>query len=199
MPIESGFSDSFYYWLFYLSPYVRIWEFILGCIAAEAFLGMETKAISKTETRWANIALATALLGLSVSGMLYKNLFNIGILNEYIQFFALNFLCAPEIAVVLFCVARYDTAFARFFAKPSLIALGEISYSIYLVHFLILQLFVRPAPELTLYSAIDTIWRIMCGFGLTLLVSYATFNLIEVPARVWLRNLSNRAIARAFD
>ena len=31
-------SSSFYYWFFYYSPYIRIWEFALGCLTAQLFL-----------------------------------------------------------------------------------------------------------------------------------------------------------------
>jgi peptidoglycan/LPS O-acetylase OafA/YrhL len=199
IPFQSNFEHSFYRWFFYFSPYVRVLEFILGCFAAEAFLRLLNKQVSRSERRWANLALTMALIYLGVCALFYQAVFDLPLINAYAQFYALNFLCAPAIGVVLFCVARYDTVFARLMAAPALIALGETSYSIYLVHTWTLRLFERPAPNLTPFWAVDTTWRIACAIGFTLLVSYASYRLIELPTRIWLRRRLRRGISRVFE
>jgi peptidoglycan/LPS O-acetylase OafA/YrhL len=199
LPMQPAFEHSFYRWLFYFSPYVRVLEFILGCLTAEAFIGALHKDIAATEQRLGNIALAGALGFLVILGLLYQGAIGAPIMIDYVRFSALNFLCAPAIAVVMFCVARYQSRFARLMAAPAMVALGETSYSIYLVHSWTLRLFERPAPSLTVYWGADTVWRILCGVGFTLLVSYATYRLIEVPARTRLRRGLRRVIAVVFD
>jgi peptidoglycan/LPS O-acetylase OafA/YrhL len=37
IPPEGNFGNSFYFWLFYFSPYVRVFEFLMGCMTAHAF------------------------------------------------------------------------------------------------------------------------------------------------------------------
>jgi peptidoglycan/LPS O-acetylase OafA/YrhL len=197
--IDAGFENSFYRWLFYFSPYVRVLEFILGCFTAQALLGLSECQVSRREYRWATVLLISALASLVGIGLLYLGIFALPTINAYVQFLALNFLCAPSIAVVLFCVARYDSPFSRAMSAPLLVALGETSYSIYLVHSWTLRIFERPPPNLTPLWAVDAIWRIVCGSGLTLIVSYGTYRLIELPGRIWLRRVLRVGIARVFD
>jgi peptidoglycan/LPS O-acetylase OafA/YrhL len=199
VPIEPEFEFSFYRWLFYFSPYVRVFEFILGCLTAEAFLSVLHKKVSLTERLCGSLALVTALSYLVLCGLFYNGIFNLPATTEYVQFFALNFLCAPAIAVIMFCVARYDGIFARLMGARSLVALGETSYSIYLVHSWTLRLFERPAPPFTAYWAADTLWRMICAIFFTLIVSYASYRLIEVPARRWVRRGLGHGIALVLD
>jgi peptidoglycan/LPS O-acetylase OafA/YrhL len=193
------FEHSFFRWLFYFSPYFRVFEFILGCLAAQAFIEIAHLKVSPREHRIATAALALALTSLLLFGVLYLGLLPTPQLNAYIQFYALNFLCAPSIAIILFCVARYDTPFGRLMSTPLVVSLGEISYSIYLVHFFTLRLFQQPPIGFDSMRAIDAIFRVVCAIGLTLLVSYATYRLIEVPGRDWIRDRLRRGIASVFS
>jgi peptidoglycan/LPS O-acetylase OafA/YrhL len=197
--IDADFENSFYRWLFYFSPYVRVLEFILGCFTAQALLDLSKRKVSPREHRWAAVALIFALASLVGFGLLYLGVFALPIINSYVQFFALNFLCAPSIAIVLFYVARYDSPFSRAMSSPPLVTLGETSYSIYLVHSWTLRIFERTPPNLTPLWAADAIWRIACGIGLTLVVSYGTYRLIELPGRIWLRRILRRGISWGFD
>jgi hypothetical protein len=82
----------------------EVLEFILGCFAAQALLGLSKRKVSPREPRCATVALIFVLASL-----------------------------APSMAIVLFCVARYDSPFSRAMSAPLLVTLGETSYSIYLV------------------------------------------------------------------
>ncbi|MBV9062471.1 MAG: acyltransferase family protein [Alphaproteobacteria bacterium] len=198
IPLDN-FEHSFFRWLFYFSPYIRVLEFFMGCFAAQAYAERLNMQVSVREHRLGSLALLAALLFLIVVGLLYQAVFNLPIINAYVQFYALNFLCAPAIAVIMFCVCRYDTAFARFMSLPWLVALGEMSYSIYLVHTWTLRLFEQPPQPLTAFWAFDGAFRVACGIALTLLVSYGTYRLIELPGRVWVRASLRRLIRRVFD
>jgi peptidoglycan/LPS O-acetylase OafA/YrhL len=69
------------------------------------------------------------------------------------------------------------------------VLLGEISYSIYLVHWILLQLSNRILSSTTLNTPEKAIWAV--GFiASTLLVAACTFQFIEQPARRWGRRLS---------
>jgi peptidoglycan/LPS O-acetylase OafA/YrhL len=193
------FDQSFFRWLFYFSPYLRVLEFFMGCLAAHAFMLRANRPVAAIERRMANGSLALALMMLGFFGVCYLGFIGYGELHAYVQFLALNFLCAPLIGFVLFYLARYDTAFTRFMSSPVLVLLGETSYSIYLVHTWTLRIFTRPpAPELNWIWISDAVLRVTCGIGLTLVVSYATYKIIEVPSRAWLRRKFSGIIARAF-
>jgi peptidoglycan/LPS O-acetylase OafA/YrhL len=194
----TNFQQSFYRWAFYFSPYARVFEFFMGCLTAHAFILLRNRRVSASEQRLANCALIAALAGLALLGAVYLNAINIGTMNGYVQHLALNFLCAPAIAVIMFYVGRYDTSFTRFLSSPTLVALGDTSYSIYLVHTWTLRIFLHPAPVLTWIWGIDALFRVVFAIVFTLLVSYATYRLVEVPSRVWLRAKFGRMIANGF-
>jgi peptidoglycan/LPS O-acetylase OafA/YrhL len=193
------FSDSFFRWLFYFSPYLRVFEFLMGCLTAQIFTLHLDRPVTRTERALADAALVAAFLVLGLCGACYLGFFAYGQLGPYVQFLSLNFLCAPMIAFILLYVARYDSAFTRFMSLPTLVILGDTSYSIYLIHTWTLRTFLRPAPPLTWLWAADAAFRIIGAILFTLLVSYATYHLIEVPSRAWLRRKIGRLIGVQFD
>jgi peptidoglycan/LPS O-acetylase OafA/YrhL len=197
---DDNFDDSFYRWLFYYSPYVRVLEFFMGCLAAHTFILHIERPIRPRERLIADIALAVTLGLLGLMGAAYLGGFGHVRLTAFIQFLGLNFLCAPAIAFILLYVARYDSAFTRFMSLPTLVLLGDTSYSIYLVHTWTLRLFERQsAPPLNWLWGGDTALRMLCGIVLTFVVSYATYRLIEVPSRTWLRRKFGATITAVFD
>jgi len=193
-------EQSLYRWLFYFSPYARVFEFFMGCLAAHAFILHLDRPVTRTEHQIANAMLVAALATLGLFGALNLGVVRLGGLNAYVQHLSLNFLCAPAIGYILFYVGRYDSGFTRFMASPTLVALGETSYSIYLVHTWTLRIFSRPPrPDADWLWGSEGAFRVICAIVLTLLVSYATYRLIEVPSRSWLRRKLGRLIAARFD
>jgi peptidoglycan/LPS O-acetylase OafA/YrhL len=189
---EEHWDSSFYRWFFYYSPYCRIFEFILGCLTAQLYLKTRERPISRREERWSHLALGAALVILLVMGVLFVTPNAFPRINDYLQFLALNFLCAIPIAVLIFCVSRYDTRISRLLCMTQLVALGEISYSIYSVHTWTLRIFIRDSVNFSPTAGVDAIARITLGIALTLVVATATYRLIEVRGRTWLRRFFER-------
>jgi peptidoglycan/LPS O-acetylase OafA/YrhL len=196
--VDQKWEDSFIRWLFYYSPYSRIFEFILGCLTARLYLLVVSKPIEPWEMSVARVAQALALAWLLLFGV--ANLLGDGssVLGPYISFLALNFGCAVPIAVIIFCVSRYHTWLSTFFASAALVGLGEISYSIYVVHTWTLRIFIRDPVNFSLLFGLDAVFRITLAIALTLILSTATYRLIEMPGRRWLRQCSNGVLARCF-
>jgi peptidoglycan/LPS O-acetylase OafA/YrhL len=195
---DENFQSSFYRWLFYYSPYGRIWEFILGCLTAQLFLTVRDRPVLRRERVYGTVALGAALAYLFGFGGLYA--LNVVVpnslgppgglgaqVNQLINFFALNFGCAVPLAVVIFCAARYKGSFANFFAWAPIVWLGDISYSIYAVHTWTLRPLIRPAISPTDVYVVDAILRVSMGIVFTIIVSAGTYTLIEQPARRYLR------------
>ena len=84
-------------------------------------------------------------------------------------------------------------------SAPFLVALGETSYSIYLVHEWTLRIFVQAPEPLTRFWAIVAAFRVTAAIAFTLVVAYGTYRLIEMPGRTRVRGVLRRLIARAFD
>ena len=199
LPGDETQDASFYRWLFYLSPYGRIWEFVLGCLTAHLFLTMQNQPILRRERTLAGLAFAVAMVFLLAFGGTYALIIlrfdAVGPFNDplahvapYIRFFALNFGCAVPLAVVIFYAARYKSAFASLFATPLLVWLGDISYSIYAVHVWTLRPLIRPAVGVNTIYEMDAVLRVAIGIVFTIMVSFGTYTLIEQPCRRYLRN-----------
>jgi peptidoglycan/LPS O-acetylase OafA/YrhL len=119
--------------------------------------------------------------------------------THYINFLLLNFGLAVPIAIVIFCVARYRTFLSGWLAGATMVSLGEMSYSIYVVHTWTLRIFSRNQTYgiSSIYVA-DALLRIGLAIAVTLVLAWASFRLIEVPSRRWLRTANAGAMVRAF-
>lgn len=186
-------------WFFYYSPYVQIFQFVLGALAAQLFMQLSDRPVGRREERIAGI-FATLALGLLVAFSLshVTGLPNAAV-HKIEKFLALNVGTAFPIAVIMLCAARYASTLSRVLRSVTLVTLGELSYSIYVVHTFICWIFLRPAPyPVSTFSVIDAVSRIAIAIVMTLLMSYATYNLIEVPGRRKLRRLFDRGLALWF-
>jgi peptidoglycan/LPS O-acetylase OafA/YrhL len=93
--------------------------------------------------------------------------------------------CVP-FAVLIVVMALQAGWIARLLATPLLVLLGEISYSIYLVH----QIFLRAAGEHAPYlSRIPDGTARVLFLVLVLVVAHLIWLLVERPARLWLVGL----------
>jgi peptidoglycan/LPS O-acetylase OafA/YrhL len=156
------------------------------------------RTITPIEETWARFALWMAITVLVVIGGFYTFGSPFPVLHAYVQFPSLNFICAIPIAVLIFCVSRYNTWVSRILCGAGLVALGEISYSIYSVHTWTLRIFIRDPVSYSAPGAVDALFRVVLGIGLTLVVSTATYRLIELPGRTWLRGFFSRAAVSTF-
>jgi peptidoglycan/LPS O-acetylase OafA/YrhL len=109
LTMEQKWSESFIRWLFYYSPYFRIFEFILGCLTARLYMLMADRPISAREAVMGKIALLLALIWLLAFGLGYTFHRLSGNAGEMIGFLSLNFGLAPPIAVTIFCVSRFGS------------------------------------------------------------------------------------------
>ncbi|HLN38118.1 MAG TPA: hypothetical protein VK337_10075 [Xanthobacteraceae bacterium] len=82
-------------------------------------------------------------------------------------------------------MARYDTPWSRLFSHGILVRLGEVSYSIYLLHEIIPSALKRRG---LMTSDVATAWVAWAGsLVLLALISQITYAVIERPARAWIR------------
>jgi peptidoglycan/LPS O-acetylase OafA/YrhL len=184
---EDDRSNSFYRWLFYYSPYMRIWEFVLGCLTAQLFLLLRDRPVSSTERNWGLCALYAALYLLLMYDVRYAMNVKHSAIQGVVNFFSMNFGCAVPIAVVIFCSARYRSPVTAFLSLPAVVWLGEISYSIYAVHTWTVRPFIRPTVAFNLVFGVDAVLRIAFAIAFTLIAATATYAIIEVPCRRYLR------------
>jgi peptidoglycan/LPS O-acetylase OafA/YrhL len=161
---------------------------VLGCLTAQLYMLLIGKPVSATEHEWGVVALWSALVALSLIGVFHVTSTSVPRLDHYIRFFTLNFGCAVPIATVMFCVSRYDSAVSRLLSTRPLVRLGEISYSIYAVHTWTLRAFLRPSVDFNLANGIEALIRIPVAMIFSTIMASATYRLIEMPCRRYLRS-----------
>jgi len=187
-PALTSQAYGFHRWLFYYSPYIRVMEFVLGCLTAQLYMLLIERPVEPLEHALGSMALWIALPVLLLIGIFHVTSTSIAPLDHYIHFFTLNFGCAVPLATLLFCVSRYDSPVSRLLAGRSLVSLGEISYSIYAVHTWTLRAFLRPAVDFNLANGTEALVRIPLAMIFSTIMATATYRLIEMPCRRYIRN-----------
>jgi peptidoglycan/LPS O-acetylase OafA/YrhL len=180
---------SFYRWLVYFSPYSRIFEFMLGCICSSIYMGMRTKKASEGEQR---IGLAVLVATIIATALLHWVMF--GPANgttrwSIITQFHMAYGFAPFMAIIIFCCARYQNAITRALSSWPMVACGEASYSLYLLHLLIVMAVRWEAAEVTSFKVgVGDALRLTVAALAAIGLSLVTWRIIEVPARRIIRD-----------
>lgn len=126
-------------WLLYCSPYGRIGEFWIGCLAGRLFLTKADQPAGGVERRLGRLAMWACLpimvcfvLQMPTNGICQRLHFNVGL--------------APLCATVIFCLSRYRSALSWLLGSRLLVLLGECSYCVFLLHPLIQSFYQHRAP-----------------------------------------------------
>ncbi|MDB6177605.1 acyltransferase [Paracoccus sp. Z330] len=104
----------------------------------------------------------------------------------------------PLFAGLILAAARLSGPLGRMPGMGVLVYLGEISYSTYMVHTLILLIYSQAGPRVFgFYDLIPLSWHAVIVFVIILAASSLSYHLIEKPARNWLnRSWSRREVAK---
>jgi peptidoglycan/LPS O-acetylase OafA/YrhL len=180
--------DCFVRWLLYFSPYLRMGEFILGALVAQFYVHLQARKTTAVEN-----TLGGAIFIAAVGSVFVISYFAYGpgIAINIFEKMAMNFALAPSAALLIFCAARYRSAASRLLNTPAAIALGDASYSIYLVHLgvlLAVAWLTGLAGRGLLFDSIRLVAVVTAIIALSMLV----YRFYEAPAREWLRRLGAR-------
>lgn len=160
--------------LLYISPLARIAEFILGMVAQLFWsrwrVGRSLSLATGTFVEMVCLALCAGFILLLPDKQPLNNSYW-GVASAYIR----NAGAAPAFALIIIVFASNRGLFSRLFSTHILCFLGEISFSIYLLH----QIFLRWIEE---HTALADRWNSTGAIG------YALFWLVLIGASwlVWL-------------
>lgn len=119
----------------------------------------------------------------------------IGVLVAY-KVNALPLLYIPLWLLLIASFTYENTWVARALSWGPMVQLGEMSYSLYMVHVLILStiiLSITAAPDLFKeFIALPPLLILLAILGSTCLLSILTYNYIEKPGRTWVRKRFDR-------
>jgi peptidoglycan/LPS O-acetylase OafA/YrhL len=177
--IASNIQDGYFRWLAYFSPYVRVFEFALGCLTSAL-----VRLLAPPTEREQVFGSCLLIGGIAGAAALQWVMFSMPGTSGLVVALHQNFGFAPFAAIMIFCCARYDSSIVRALSYPRVVLAGEASYSIYLSHPLVITAFAHGLPEVT-----D--WRRAIGVSLQVAIIIATiiglslvlWSLIEMPAR----------------
>jgi peptidoglycan/LPS O-acetylase OafA/YrhL len=201
-----NYNLSFYRWLLYLSPYCRLPEFIGGVLTCQLFL------LGK---RWpgrvdrVNPALV-GTLAIAIMAVLYAQFRYFGVTDPwyavghftygaFIVNLHQNFLFAPCCYAVIFSLACGGWWLARVLASRPAQFLGDISYSTYLSHPLVIDKVERMGLQFT-----PVVLYLLALLVVVYALSWLLYSVVEMPAKRMLRTLvhkwaSRRAVLVASD
>jgi peptidoglycan/LPS O-acetylase OafA/YrhL len=176
-------------WVGYYSPYPHVFEFLAGCLAARAYELLRPVVITVQERRIARALAYISLITFLTVIFLYQVVASFGSWYWAVAVFLRTGPILP-LSFLIFYAARYPGLMARLLSSRAMVLGGEASYSIYLLHPLIEDIW---AP---LSKAISTSMPTMVSFaGLlvcTVVTAMVTYRLIEVPGRRFLRKFLAR-------
>jgi peptidoglycan/LPS O-acetylase OafA/YrhL len=183
LPNIKGTGSTPWLWLTYFSPYFRVPEFICGIFASKAYLALSVKPRYKWYVvrpfLWASLTWCGVVIILAPHSS-----------NWLIAPLLTNFIFAPAITALIIIVTLYPTRIGRWLSSPTLVAAGEISYSVYLWQALIIVSMAGAFTGENPTGFVETVLRTAAMIGAATVVGYGSYALIEVPAR--------RSIRQAF-
>ena len=193
---QEHLQTSFVRWLLYFSPYVRLGEFILGTLVAQLYINLEQRPVSERENLIGALVFFAAAI--SVIVITYLNYGATTYLNDgpdaganlycanVVCKMNMNFALAPTAALLVFCGARYKTFGSRILMSRPILLLGGASYSIYLVHDIVLWTALKLTGSARHGLAYDLL-KLVFLLTVVLLISLILYTYYEAPARRWLR------------
>jgi peptidoglycan/LPS O-acetylase OafA/YrhL len=168
-----GEQYSIYVWMLHIFPVARLFEFSLGIILGLIFVSRENNHYLKDSVF---SILELLCVGLCIGMVLYSSNFSIGIVRSVYY-------------IPLWCVLIYTFAFqkgivSKILSYKLLVYLGEISFSFYMIH----QIVIRYFDFLHLPHPLNII---IC-LSLSLVASGLMFHFYEEPLRKIIRFGANR-------
>ncbi len=178
---------SFGWWLTYISPQFRFLGFLMGVVAAFVFLRIKDAPVLQESHRAMFTFLELAVLGCVVI-FYYAPWYNFAV-SPYLPVFSF--------AVLVFAFGRGMISVAC--STPVLIHFGEVSYSIYLLHLIVLACLGRLQKGLISGyqgGAFHNVTQIGV-FVVIMCLSNVVYRYCEVPARNLVRSLVKESLNKS--
>lgn len=189
MPMRNeDWLNSFYRWFMYVSPYMRIFEFIGGCLTCQLYFLVRERPdlLRRLPAGWIASAGAAITIGLFILFCWYSPIdggrwlaSSVPALGQFFMTLHLNFLLAPGCYILYFGLAIGSSMVGKVMSTRVLVYLGIISYSIYLIH----PLFAGRVMPDTQNKGL----ALLIAVGVLVAWSTATYLLIERPGRKYFR------------
>lgn len=178
-PIEGRIGGTGMQWLTYYAPYLHVFEFIAGCLAGHRFMSGAPAPLK----RGSCAAILLGFLCMPIPFILIRHH------PEYANLLA----CGGRVGAMIFVamalpvISGHETWLSRALSSRVMLFGGECSYSIYLLHPILLRLFVfgpDSDPGLAAF-----LFRLVVIVVAVTALAWGTYIIIEAPGRTYLRKL----------
>lgn len=159
-------SNHFLVWALHIFPGARLFEFITGIALGLLFI--------KNQNNWNSVkhSIAEVLaVALFMVALLVSSNFQTGVVRG--GYFI------PVWCILVYIFAHQKGIFSRLLSNKVFVYLGEISFSFYMIH----QLIIRYYSQLKF----DESYMAVVCFVITMILSAITYRYYEEPLRKWLR------------
>lgn len=188
--------------IFYVNPLARLIEFVTGMVAYLGFVWLyarveKLKSISPTGTAIGATVIEVLLFMLVIYFLMYRPLY-VMIVENFGATVEKRWLAHtdsfPLFPLLIIALAIGAGKVSKLLSTKLAVLLGEISYSIYLVHQVVFGTYVvnfRPTGTAPDYLGLGLCLAVVLG------LSYLCWRIVEVPCRTWAKNrLRERRVAR---
>jgi peptidoglycan/LPS O-acetylase OafA/YrhL len=173
--------------LIYIHPLARLFEFCLGMSCAVVFKNLsQSNLISKIDKGTAS------LLEVGVIAAIIIYLLNIFDATKCLQpdsyglalqeWLIYDGNCFAFAALILLCAIQKG-AVSQLLSGKTLVWLGEISYSLYLLHFVILMYYLK---NLASFAQFNPVLLFAAYLALTIIAAHIMHTFLETPMRKWM-------------
>ena len=156
----------------YMSPPVRVGEFVLGVTVGMALREGWVPRV-RPSTAWAATAAAVGtslMIGAARGWPVPRGVADV--------------LSVGPLTLVLVAYAGRDLTGRRsLLARPWAVYLGQLSFAFYLVHQLVLDLLLKDVIPFTDAAVSSALWRLAVGLGVSVLAAMAVHHGVELPAQ----------------
>jgi peptidoglycan/LPS O-acetylase OafA/YrhL len=173
------------WWLLNISPMLHICTFVIGIGLGQWF------ALSSRSFSWTMISpTLLEVAALIVIAAVYAIYLHWGV--NFAGGFEICFL--PAFALLIITFARSSGLISRALSLPLFVRLGEISFSIYMIHQIVILFFNEHIVMLMGFAA-NPLAQLSVAM-LVLLLSEVAFRFVEEPARKWAKHFIARTSAQ---
>ena len=185
---QPDFLYSRTFWGFYICPYIRLGEFLIGASVGQFYLISQNRNVSSFRAVQAWRLLIASSIAATFTTNFYFNHLGQGPLWLIVS--SKNVLFAPLCAIAIYYLAAMPSLPQRVLAARPLVLLGESSYCLYLLHMIVLTLcrnFTLGEPGST--STPSMIFNILTILVCLHYLSLGLYRYAEAPLRSFLRGL----------
>lgn len=174
----------------YISPIGRIQEFLVGIMAFVLTRGLKFEFLQRW--RWATAVEVCAVPAFFIllpiiyyTSRTFGNGFGKAT-GDYLS----HYMSAYLFAAIIILFSKSHGAVSRLLSTRPMILLGEISFSMYLTHQILVRYYMAHRDR---FSFISDDYKFYAFMAVTLLLSYLMWRFIETPAQTAIRKLFDRA------